>query len=45
MGLGLSISQMLVKMHEGSILAHSEGTGRGATFTIRLPCAGAERQS
>jgi signal transduction histidine kinase len=39
LGLGLSISRMLVKMHEGTIFAHSEGTGHGATFTIQLPCA------
>jgi signal transduction histidine kinase len=38
LGLGLSISRMLVKMHEGSISAHSNGVGRGATFTIQLPC-------
>ena len=37
LGLGLSISRMLVKMHEGSISAHSEGVGHGATFTIQLP--------
>ncbi|HUA65628.1 MAG TPA: ATP-binding protein [Alphaproteobacteria bacterium] len=37
LGLGLSISRMLVKMHEGSILAHSDGVGSGATFTIQLP--------
>ena len=37
LGLGLSISRMLVKMHEGSILAHSQGLGHGATFTIQLP--------
>lgn len=42
LGLGLSISQMLVKMHEGSIFAHSEGAGHGATFTIQLPCANSE---
>ncbi|HEV2456062.1 MAG TPA: PAS domain-containing sensor histidine kinase [Verrucomicrobiae bacterium] len=42
LGLGLSISRMLVKMHEGSISAHSEGTGRGATITIQLPCARAQ---
>jgi signal transduction histidine kinase len=39
LGLGLSISRMLVKMHEGTISAHSDGTGHGATFTIQLPCA------
>jgi len=36
-GLGLSISKMLVKMHEGTILAYSDGLGKGATFTIQLP--------
>jgi PAS domain S-box-containing protein len=39
LGLGLSISRMLVKLHEGSIKAHSEGRGKGATFTIQLPVA------
>lgn len=39
LGLGLSISRMLVKMHEGSISACSNGVGCGATFTIQLPCA------
>ena len=39
LGLGLSISRMLVKLHEGSIKAHSDGRGKGATFTIQLPVA------
>lgn len=39
LGLGLSITRMLIKMHEGTINAHSEGRGKGATFTIRLPLA------
>ncbi len=37
LGLGLAISRHLVELHGGSIAAHSEGTGRGATFTVRLP--------
>jgi signal transduction histidine kinase/ActR/RegA family two-component response regulator len=37
LGLGLSISKMLVELHGGSIRAHSEGKGRGATFTVALP--------
>lgn len=39
LGLGLSISKMIVKMHSGEIRAHSEGRGKGATFTIELPLA------
>ncbi|HTR41564.1 MAG TPA: PAS domain-containing sensor histidine kinase [Pseudomonadales bacterium] len=39
LGLGLSITRMLIKMHEGTITAQSEGRDKGATFTIRLPLA------
>jgi signal transduction histidine kinase len=42
LGLGLSISQMLIKMHEGSISAQSDGRGKGATFIIKLPMASQE---
>ena len=37
LGLGLSISKMLIKMHDGTLKAHSDGRGKGATFTIQLP--------
>ncbi len=37
LGLGISITHDLVKLHGGSIAVHSEGEGRGATFTVRLP--------
>jgi signal transduction histidine kinase/ActR/RegA family two-component response regulator len=37
LGLGLAISKALVEMHGGSIAAHSEGKGKGARFTIRIP--------
>ncbi len=39
LGLGLAIARELVELHGGSISAHSEGEGRGATFTVRLPLA------
>ncbi|HJQ38512.1 MAG TPA: hybrid sensor histidine kinase/response regulator [Thermoanaerobaculia bacterium] len=37
LGLGLSITRHLVEMHFGTVEASSDGEGRGATFTIRLP--------
>ena len=39
LGLGLSIAKGLVELHGGSIAAHSEGVGKGSTFTVRLPLA------
>ncbi|MFT3870656.1 MAG: ATP-binding protein [Nibricoccus sp.] len=43
LGLGLAISRKLVELHRGTIAAHSEGLGRGATFTLTFPLAGAEK--
>jgi two-component system sensor histidine kinase BaeS len=37
-GIGLSIAKALVEAHAGHIEAHSDGHGRGTTFTITLPC-------
>lgn len=37
LGLGLSLVRGLVELHGGSIMAESDGAGRGATFVVRLP--------
>jgi PAS domain S-box-containing protein len=37
LGLGLAISKAIVEMHGGTIRAHSEGIGKGATFVVELP--------
>src|SRR5262249_34912339 len=42
LGLGLAISRLLANAHGGSLEAHSDGTGRGARFTFRLPLATAD---
>jgi signal transduction histidine kinase len=38
LGLGLSIVKHIVELHGGSVAAASEGEGKGATFTVRIPC-------
>jgi signal transduction histidine kinase len=37
LGLGLAIASHLVQLQGGTLSAASEGLGRGATFTVRLP--------
>ena len=43
LGLGLAFVREIVALHGGSVSAASEGTGCGATFTVRLPALRARR--
>jgi len=42
-GFGLHSSGLAAREMGGSLTAHSDGPGRGASFTLELPCAPAER--
>ena len=37
LGVGLALSRGLVEMHGGTIRVHSEGSGKGSEFVVRLP--------
>ncbi len=39
LGIGLTLLRSLVELHHGRVEAHSEGEGRGSTFTVVLPLA------
>ncbi len=39
LGLGLSVVRQLVDAHGGSVVASSDGIGRGSAFELRLPLA------
>jgi Histidine kinase-, DNA gyrase B-, and HSP90-like ATPase len=37
LGIGLTLVQRLVKLHGGEVVAHGNGRGMRATFTVRFP--------
>jgi PAS domain S-box-containing protein len=39
LGIGLSLVKRIVELHGGSVVARSEGLGRGSEFEIRVPAA------
>ncbi len=39
LGIGLTLLRSLVELHNGRVEAHSDGPGRGSTFTVRIPLA------
>jgi CheY-like chemotaxis protein len=44
LGVGLALARRIAEAHGGTLAAHSEGAGKGAEFTLRLPLHGKARR-
>ena len=44
LGIGLALVSSIVKLHDGTLHAKSDGPGTGSTFTVMLPAASAPAQ-
>jgi two-component system CheB/CheR fusion protein len=42
LGVGLTLARQLAGLHGGQVTAHSEGRGKGSTFTVTLPTVAEE---
>jgi PAS domain S-box-containing protein len=42
LGLGLALVKSLVERHEGAVVGHSDGKGRGSEFVVTLPLVAGE---
>ena len=45
LGLGLAIAKQLIELQGGTLEAHSDGAGKGSTFSACLPVIPCEQQS
>jgi signal transduction histidine kinase len=44
LGIGLALVRRLVRAHDGSVEAHSDGRGQGSEFVVRLPLCSPDRR-
>jgi signal transduction histidine kinase len=42
LGLGLSVVKEIVNLHRGTVEVRSEGPGKGAEFSVRIPLTAVE---
>jgi signal transduction histidine kinase/CheY-like chemotaxis protein len=41
-GVGLAVVRLVARLHGGEASVHSDGSGQGSTFSLRLPLAGVQ---